>query len=74
MMTIAERLYEVSGKLPLDSQHELLDFAQFLSQKNRLTSSDSTTTLRALQGGLEDSAVFAGSPMAIQERLRNEWD
>ena len=58
MMTIAERLYEVSGKLPLEAQHELLDFAQFLHQRNRLPSG-TTTALRALQGGLEDSAVFA---------------
>ena len=32
------------------------------------------TPLKALAGGLEHSPCFAGSPMKIQEALRNEWD
>ncbi len=72
-MTIAERVYEVSARLSPESQNELLDFAEFLSQKNRFPST-ANTALHELQGGLEDSAVFAGLPTAIQERLRDEWD
>lgn len=72
-MSVTERLYEVSGKLPLEAQSELLDFAEFLSRKNRGRSATGTA-LHALQGGLEHSATFAESPMAIQERLRREWD
>ena len=29
--------------------------------------------LATLCGGLDESATFAGSPVAIQERLRDEW-
>ena len=72
-MTITERLYELSGKLPPEAQSELLDFAEFLRQKN-LERSASKTALHALRGGLEHSVTFAGSPMAVQERLRHEWD
>ena len=72
-MTVTQRLNELSGKLPLEAQSELLDFAEFLSRKN-LGRSGSGTALHALQGGLEHSAAFADSPMAIQERLRREWD
>lgn len=32
------------------------------------------TPLSALAGGLKHSSCFAGSPMKIQESLRNEWD
>ncbi len=72
-MTIAERVCELSGRLSPEAQNELLDFAEFLSQKNRFCSG-ANTALQELQGGLEDSAVFAGLPTAIQERLRDEWD
>ena len=72
-MTIAERLYEVSGKLPPEAQRELLDFAEFLRQRNPAPSA-STIPLSDLRGGLEHSAAFAGSPAALQERLRDEWD
>lgn len=32
------------------------------------------TPLSDLAGGLEHSARFTGSPLKIQETLRNEWD
>lgn len=32
------------------------------------------TLLSELKGGLENSIVFAGDPLTIQEKLRDEWN
>lgn len=54
---------------------ELLDFAEFLrgkmSDKNALSTNE---LLVDLCGGLENSATFAGDPLVIQKRLRDEWN
>jgi hypothetical protein len=73
-MTMAEQLYEVSSKLPPPALAELLDFAEFLRQKCTPPSPAQHGSLAALMGGLEDSSTFAGTPMAIQEKMRREWD
>lgn len=73
-MSTIERLYAVSSRLPPLAQAELLDFAEFLQQKNRSAPTAEPTPLRALAGGLEDSVNFADTPMHIQECLRREWD
>lgn len=73
-MTMVERLCAVSSILPPPAQAELLDFAEFLQQRNRASQTATPTPLQALVGGLEDSANFVGSPMSIQESLRREWD
>ena len=72
-MTMTERLYEVGKDLPPTALAELLDFAEFLRQKN-CRGGVATGMLATLKGGLEESTTFAGSPLAIQEHLRNEWD
>lgn len=71
----AERLYEMGKNLPEPALAELLDFAEFLSQK-RAAHDFAPTEGRALidlQGGLEHSTCFSDDPRIIQERLRNEW-
>jgi len=73
-MTMVERLCAVSSILPPPAQAELLDFAEFLQQRNRTAQTAAPIPLQALVGGLEDSMNFAGSPMNIQENLRREWD
>lgn len=73
-MTMVERLCAVSSILPPPAQAELLDFAEFLQQRNRASLTAAPTPLQLLAGGLEESANFAGSPMSIQESLRREWD
>ena len=73
-MTMVEQLYEVGSKLPPAALTELLDFAEFLRQKNMPIRPAVGTPLKALAGGLEGSKSFAGSPQAIQEALRREWD
>lgn len=73
-MTMAEQLYEVGSKLPPPALAELLDFAEFLRQKCALVPAMQHQSLAELRGGLEDSATFAGLPLAIQEEMRREWD
>lgn len=73
-MTMTEQLYEVSSKLPPPALAELLDFAEFLRQKCAPPQAARGLSLAELRGGLEDSATFAGAPLAIQEELRREWD
>jgi len=73
-MTMVERLCAVSSVLPPPAQAELLDFAEFLQQRNRTAPTAAPTPLQSLVGGLENSANFAGTPMSIQESLRREWD
>lgn len=77
-MTMVERLCAVSRILPPSAQAELLDFAEFLQQRNRAGPLADllplSLPLLALAGGLEDTASFAGSPLDMQESLRREWD
>lgn len=72
-MTMVDQLYEVGSQLPPPALAELLDFAEFLRQKNTPTRTTQSIPLADLGGGLEDSVAFAGSPLAIQEKMRNEW-
>lgn len=73
-MNITEKIYEVGKGLPEQALAELLDFAEFLSQKQaRKETAAPETSLSELRGGLEHSANFAGDSVQIQERLRNEW-
>ena len=73
-MTKVEQLYEVGRKLPPPALAELLDFAEFLHQKNLPPKLTPHMPLAELGGGLENSAAFAGSPIEIQEKMRREWD
>lgn len=73
-MTMVERLCAVSSILPPQAQAELLDFAEFLQQRNRTSSTPPQPLLQSLARGLEDSENFVGTPMNIQESLRREWD
>lgn len=77
MPSTAERLWETASTLPADLLLEVLDFAEFLRARQLRQQSDATgaadVPLSSLCGGLTDSATFAGSPVSIQEQLRNEW-
>jgi hypothetical protein len=44
------------------------------NEEGRLLPASGGTPLSDLAGGLEHSARFAGSPLKIQEILRNDWD
>lgn len=74
-MTTAEKLYLVTQQLPEPMLAELLDFAEFLSQKKMPESGQAgNLTLLDLQGGLEASVAFADDPLSIQNKLRDEWN
>ena len=73
-MTTIEKLYEAEQDLPEPIIAEILDFAEFLRSKlrNRLVNVGDELLVN-LMGGLENSATFAGEPLVIQKRLRDEW-
>jgi len=73
-MTATERLYEAVQDLPEPVIAEILDFAEFLRSKIRNNATTSSNELlNDLMGGLENSVTFAGESLAIQKRLRDEW-
>lgn len=74
MTSTAQRLLEAARTLPEPLLAQVLDFAEYLRARQvDVPASPDREPLAALCGGLADSATFAGSPMAIQERLRDEW-
>jgi hypothetical protein len=73
-MTTAEKLYKAVQDLPEPVIAELLDFAEFLRSKVRnISANPGDELLVDLMGGLENSVTFAGESLAIQKRLRDEW-
>lgn len=73
-MTTTEKLYKAVQDLPEPVIAELLDFAEFLRGKMIHRQAHSSDELLVdLMGGLENSATFAGDPLVIQKRLRDEW-
>lgn len=75
MPTTAERLLEAAKDLPEPLLAEVLDFADFLRAKStRMRSQSVDVSLASLCGGLAGSQSFNGSPMAIQQQLRDELD
>ena len=73
-MTMTERLLEVGNMLPQSALAELLDFAEFLRQKTAHQQTLQGRSLAELGGGLEKSITFADSSLAIQEKIRHEWN
>lgn len=74
-MTTAEKLYKTVKDMPEPILAELLDFAEFLRTKMSNKQSQPTNELLIdLKGGLENSVTFAGDPLVIQKRLRDEWN
>ena len=74
-MTTTEKLYKTVQDMPEPILAELLDFAEFLRGKmvSRQTL-QSNELLIDFAGGLENSTTFAGDPLVIQKRLRDEWN
>lgn len=73
-MTTTEKLYEAVQDLPEPVIAEILDFAEFLRSKMRNRPANASDELLVnLMGGLENSVTFAGESLAIQKRLRDEW-
>ena len=74
MSITTERLFEAAQALPEPLLAEVLDFADFLRAKSTRTLGQSADIpLASLCGGLESTQTFSGSPVAIQQQLRDEW-
>ncbi len=74
MPSTVERLYETVRGLPEPLLSELLDFAEFLrARQPRMRDELVDVSLAGLCGGLENSATFSGSSLAIQQQLRDAW-
>lgn len=74
MTSTAQRLFETASALPEPLLAEVLDFAEFLCARTlKAPKAAVDTPLTLLCGGLSESSTFAGSPIGIQERLRDEW-
>jgi len=73
-MTTTEKLYRAVQDLPEPVIAQVLDFAEFLRSKMpNGSASKGEDLLVTLTGGLENSTTFAGESLAIQQRLRDEW-
>jgi len=74
-MSTTSKLYETIKDFPEPVLAEILDFAEFLRDKRisaRGLASDEP--LSKLAGGLENSRNFAEDPLALQIRMRDEWN
>jgi hypothetical protein len=71
-MTYAQRMIELAGQLPEPVLAEIVDFAEFLVQKQQKIAADQS--LEHLIGSMKNSPVFAGrDPLEIQQEMRSEW-
>ena len=74
MSTTSERLLEAVQNLPEPLLAAVLDFADFLRARQKsIVSQPADISLASLCGGLENTQTFSESPLAIQQKLRNEW-
>lgn len=73
-MSTTSRLYEAIKDFPDPVLSEIVDFAEFLRERRLcIRSPASDEPLSKLAGGLESSENFAGDPLALQVRMRDEW-
>jgi hypothetical protein len=74
-MSTTSRLYEAIKDFPDSVLAEIVDFAEFLRDKRlNIRQAASDGPLSKLAGGLEGSKNFAGDPLALQVRMRDEWN
>jgi hypothetical protein len=74
-MSTTTRLYAAIKDFPDPVLAEILDFAEFLREKRLSVHSQiNDEPLIKLAGGLESSKRFADDPLALQTRMRDEWN
>ncbi len=71
-MSNAERLIELARKLPEPILSEVIDFAEYLAQKQVATTTASGAEFDMFFGRLKQAPLFDGRD--VQWELRNEWD
>lgn len=72
-MNAASRLLEAIKGLSEPVLAEVVDFAEFLRAKQQPQPSSTDEPLLSLAGGLEHSKCFTGDLVALQARMRDEW-
>ena len=73
-MNAASRLIEAIKGLSEPVLAEVVDFAEFLRARQQPPQINSTDeSLLSLAGGLEHSKCFTGDLVALQARMRDEW-
>ncbi|WP_348944143.1 DUF2281 domain-containing protein [Chitinibacter sp. FCG-7] len=71
-MTQAQRLIELANTLPEAALAEVVDFAEFVAQKQARATA--VEPLEHLIGSLKEDPAFANcDPLAVQNEMRNEW-
>ena len=73
-MSTAEKIYDLVQELPSFRQLEILDFANYIAQRNQLLVEDEKPSFLEFSGVLKESSTFEGDPIEIQRALRNEWN
>lgn len=74
-MSNTSRLHELIKAFPDAVLAEVVDFAEFLRDKRLMVDTPpSNDPLVSLAGGLEASQNFAGDPLSLQGRMRDEWN
>jgi hypothetical protein len=74
-MNATSRLFEVIKDLSEPVLAEVVDFAEFLRDKQQHTQATTNDeSLLSLAGGLEHSRCFTGDLVALQTRMRDEWN
>ena len=73
-MSNAQRLIEIAHELPEPILGEILDFAEYLKQKQPAAPAAHKASFAAYFGGLKDAPLFDGrDPLDVQKELRDEW-
>jgi hypothetical protein len=74
-MSTTSRLHDLIKAFPDAVLAEVVDFAEFLRDKRLMFDPPaSNEPLTSLAGGLEASQNFAGDPLSLQGRMRDEWN
>ena len=74
-MSTTTRLFDAIKGIPEPVLAEIVDFAELLRTKRlNLNTAVSDGPLMTLSGGLERSKNFAADPLALQTRMRDEWN
>ena len=76
-MTIVDKIYEKLRNADPAIAQEVLDFLEFLESRKAPAQDaikDGTLGWEASFGSLKDSKAFAGDPVEIQRKLRDEWE
>ncbi|MBD1825162.1 DUF2281 domain-containing protein [Cyanobacteria bacterium FACHB-DQ100] len=79
-MKVADKIYELVKTLPEEQASQVLMFVESLQQATRVqvegqtVARQSETPLSDFVGILKDSPNFNQDPVALQRKLRDEWN